>query len=382
MGDATQGHWPIEEIRGERQLLRRVDLSPSTAWQAPRTAAELRLASIWQEVLSIDAVGASDDFFELGGDLFAATTLAAEIETTFAVQFSPSDIINHSTISTQARLVGQSSLTPKLPPHVIVGRTEGSQPPVFMVHGRHGFAFFRPVFFNEVGHDRPIYLFQAPGLDGRTAPLGSIEEIAGLYVESLRAIQPKGPYYIVAMCAGSFIALEMCNRLQEAGQTVARLILLDPPPSPPKITEKGKTEKGWEEKRLKSRRKFRKRNIGDQDQFEQALRLRIQGKIQRQLDQVDGVSSEEHSYAAEAMLQVAEQLRGALGKYVPRPYSGKATVLITSKRVHGIIGESAFWRNHLGSLEHQVCGSKHNDLFGARLAETARFVRRSLMFES
>ena len=82
------------------------------------------------------------------------------------------------------------------------------------------------------------------------------------------------------------------------------------------------------------------------------------------------------------MLQVAEQLRGALGKYVPRPYSGKATVLITSKRVHGIIGELAFWRNHLGSLEHQVCGSKHNDLFGARLAETARFVRRSLMFES
>jgi len=36
------------------------------------------------------------------------------------------------------------------------------------------------------------------------------------------------------MCAGSFIALEMCHQLEAAGETIGRLILLDPTPAPPR----------------------------------------------------------------------------------------------------------------------------------------------------
>ncbi|MFE4520384.1 non-ribosomal peptide synthetase, partial [Kitasatospora sp. NPDC056783] len=49
----------------------------ATGHLAPRTERERVLAGLWAEVLGLDAVGADDDFFELGGDsILAARTLA------------------------------------------------------------------------------------------------------------------------------------------------------------------------------------------------------------------------------------------------------------------------------------------------------------------
>ena len=75
-------------------VLRRETLGLSTPWQAPRPKRRPDLAGIWQQVLGIDAVGTADDFFDLGGDWFAATGLASEIEATFGLRFTPSDIIS------------------------------------------------------------------------------------------------------------------------------------------------------------------------------------------------------------------------------------------------------------------------------------------------
>ena len=100
---AAQDAWRATRIPAERDVLRRVDLGLATPWEEPQTEAELKLADIWQQVLGIDTAGAADDFFELGGDSFAATALAAEIEATFNVRFAPSDVINLATIAEQAR---------------------------------------------------------------------------------------------------------------------------------------------------------------------------------------------------------------------------------------------------------------------------------------
>ncbi|WP_433073302.1 AMP-binding protein [Dactylosporangium sp. CA-052675] len=46
-------------------------------FREPGTALERDLAAVWAEVLRIDAVGATDNFFEIGGDSLAATRIAA-----------------------------------------------------------------------------------------------------------------------------------------------------------------------------------------------------------------------------------------------------------------------------------------------------------------
>ncbi len=381
-------------------LLRRTDLGLATPWEQPRTEAELKLARIWEQVFGIDQVGNADDFFELGGDLFAATALAAEIEATFGVQFAPATIIQSSTIAKQARIIaeGKSSHSPPLPSHMIVGRAGGSQLPFFLVHGALGYAFFEGAFIDEVGQDRPVYLFQAPGLDGRTKPLKSIEEFAASYVAAIRQIQPSGPYYIGALCSGSFIALEMCNQLEEAGQSVARLILIDPYPAPRALAQlyetknRRKKRRFWRgARRLRSglyRRLFTSLGArippadGMPEQFKQRVSLRAKEQ-RRFLSHIERRRTrprppEERSYSPEAMLIVTQQLHEALTHHVPRPYSGKAAMLVNANKMQKTLGDASFWRTHLGGIDFQVMDSTHREIFDTHIVEMTRFVKNAL----
>ena len=264
----------------------------------------------------------------------------------FGLRFAPSDIINLSTIAKQARAIDAkaASVERQLPPSLVAGRTSGSKSHVFMVHGGSGFAFLRPVFIDVVGADRPVYFFQAPGLDGRATPLGTVEDIARLYVQSMRAVQSNGPYNIVAMCSGSFIALEMCNQIKEAGETIAHLVLLDPDTMPP----------AWKEQRARP------------------------GANRRVKTALDRIPPERRAHVTDSILKVVYELREAICNYAPRPYSGNATMLVNSRKAKKIIDKSAFWRTHLGSMNYKVYGANHDELFQAKLSETAWFVRNAL----
>jgi thioesterase domain-containing protein/acyl carrier protein len=399
---AVQDARRATRIPAERDVLRRVDLGLATAWEEPQTEAELKLADIWQQVLGIDAVGAADDFFELGGDSFAATALAAEIEATFNVRFAPSAIINFSTIAKQARTVAEEPSSPsRLPSHLIIGRAGGSQPPLFVVHGMAGFAFFNRALIDEMGEDRPIYLFQVPGLDGRTKPLESFEEIAGVYVASIRDIRPGGPYNILAFCGGALLALEMCKQIEEAGETVDHLILLDPLPLPPTIRAivelHREVEKSRTEAALAPFKSLYKKTLGflnsrswTGDGPEQRLRIRAE-KLQRLIQRrragdIDALPEgkahpEERSYSPEAMLEASLQLRRALARYVPRPCLGNAALLVCAKQAPKTLGHGSFWRTYLGHIDYQLCDGEHDDIFSAQIVEAGQFVRNVLNSE-
>ena len=109
---------------------------------------------------------------------------------------------------------------------------------------------------------------------------------------------------------------------------------------------------------------------------------RIPDKARTLLDwlekELDWVLPAQRPCSVEALAKVAEQLRAALDAHVPRPYSGKAAILVNSTKAHKILGDSAFWQSHLGGIEHQVCGTSHHEVFRDQIMETARFVSRSL----
>ncbi len=65
----------------------------------PRTEIERQLAELWSEVLTIDAFGIDDDFFELGGNSLLGTQLLARIRDTFEVNLSLRSLFEKPTIA-------------------------------------------------------------------------------------------------------------------------------------------------------------------------------------------------------------------------------------------------------------------------------------------
>ena len=70
-----------------------------THYVAPRTPIEQQLASIWAEVLGIDAIGIHDNFFALGGHSLLATRVNARISSAFQVDLPLRKLFEAPTIA-------------------------------------------------------------------------------------------------------------------------------------------------------------------------------------------------------------------------------------------------------------------------------------------
>jgi len=82
----------------------------------------------------------------------------------------------------------------------------------------------------HLGPDQPFYGLQAVGLDGESEPHTQVKDMAAHYIESLRAVQPHGPFVLGGHSIGGVVAFEMAQQLQRKGEQVARVIVFDAPP--------------------------------------------------------------------------------------------------------------------------------------------------------
>lgn len=81
-----------------RKFLESLPLAaPSGNWfTPPATEWEIKLASVWQEVLSIDKVSTTDDFFSLGGSSILLIRTMALIQSRLGVKLAMRDFMNQS----------------------------------------------------------------------------------------------------------------------------------------------------------------------------------------------------------------------------------------------------------------------------------------------
>jgi thioesterase domain-containing protein len=84
------------------------------------------------------------------------------------------------------------------------------------------------VLGSRLASEQPLYGLRARGIDDGTAPHASLAEMATDYVAAVRDVQPRGPYLLGGYCMGAPVAVEIARRLEEDGERVAMLVLLDP----------------------------------------------------------------------------------------------------------------------------------------------------------
>ena len=106
---------------------------------------------------------------------------------------------------------------------------KGTQAPFFGVPGHNGDVFcYRPLA-EALGDGQPLIAFQPPGVDGKEEPLDSVESLGAAMAESLRSMQPDGPYHLGGYCTGGVVAFEAAQQLLRAGEEVASLVLFGTP---------------------------------------------------------------------------------------------------------------------------------------------------------
>ncbi|MCA2207594.1 non-ribosomal peptide synthetase [Nocardia rosealba] len=198
-------------------------------YRAPAGAVEQAVCAVFADVLRLDRVGMDDHFFELGGTSLLATRLAAQLGDALAATVPVTWIFTAPTpagILTALRAAGTDSTGSDTAFDILLPlRTTGTGEPLFCVHPVSGLAWS---FGGLTAHlDRPVYGLQSPALSS-TEPLpDSIEQWALLCLKHLRAVQPEGPYHLLGWSLGGVIAHAMAVQLQEDGEQVALLGMLD-----------------------------------------------------------------------------------------------------------------------------------------------------------
>lgn len=204
------------------------DTVSTKAKQASDTvdALEFHLIRIWENVLGVDAIGTTDDFFVLGGDSLAAATMLAAVEKFFGVDLPVSILLETPTIQKLADVIRAGGLR-QTNLRLVALRLRGNKPPLYCVPGAGGDALHFRVLARYFAEDQPVFAFQPQRLDGGSPCPRSIEEMAKCYIDAMRLHQPRGPYYLCGASFGGVVAFEMARRLVADGEEVRFLGLLD-----------------------------------------------------------------------------------------------------------------------------------------------------------
>lgn len=187
----------------------------------PSTPTESRLCELWNDVLGLERVSVTDNFFALGGDSLRATRLITLIQRDLQKEIPFALLLRAPTVALLATALDAGETAGPFPPALVSIQPYGSRPPVYCVHGsgplRH--------LARHLGTDQPF--LGIPRLDTPEAKHCSLEETAARYVVLLRTFQPHGPYVLSGCCYAGVIAYEMARQLRESGESVPLLVLFD-----------------------------------------------------------------------------------------------------------------------------------------------------------
>ena len=211
------------------------------ARRAPRSRREAALAAVFADVLGLDAIGIDEGFFDLGGHSLLATRLVGRVREEFGVSVALQDLFAAPTVAGLSARIGLhdasaapdhadggDGLGPELCAELMPLRAEGTRSPLFCVHAGYGLGLGYSRLMPHLP-DRPLYALQARSLthpEGDDLP-DTVEQMADDYVSHIRTVQPSGPYHLLGHSFGGLVVYAMAARLQQLGEEVALLAILD-----------------------------------------------------------------------------------------------------------------------------------------------------------
>lgn len=202
---------------------------------APEGSAEAAVAEVYALVLGIDppSVGATANFFDLGGTSLDIFKLKRALEHRFALAEIPMAVIlQSSTVRELAAYLtegGGAGRGAQYNPLVPL-QLSGDKTPLFCIHPGTGEVLVFVGLANYFTNVRPVYALRARGFNSGENHFNTFEEMVTTYVQTIRKRQPRGPYALAGYSFGAPVAFEVAKALEAQGERVAFLGCLDGAP--------------------------------------------------------------------------------------------------------------------------------------------------------
>jgi amino acid adenylation domain-containing protein len=201
-----------------------IALSGSTPKPDPVPPADLHeeiVLGVWKEVLQRPSISVLDNYFDIGGTSLQAAAVVARLDAAFGRPVSVNDLIRHQTVRNLARHLGTGAQESSRG-YLVPLRQETAHPTLSVVHEHSGSAAGYFHLARHLGKTCRTFGIQTADLDP-LPKFGSIEEMAGQYLNEIKSVQQDGPYNILGFCLGGVIAFEIARQLSARGDEVGFL---------------------------------------------------------------------------------------------------------------------------------------------------------------
>jgi len=224
----------------DRKALPLPQTANGSAGRAPHAGLETTLANAFCRLLARETLSAQDDFFALGGHSLLAMRLAAQLRRELQQPVSVGQIMVASTVEKLATLLSDAQSHQQAGFEAVLPLRQGSGPTLFCFHPASGFAWQFSILQRYLDARWSLVGIQSPDTRSPLNQSLHLDEVCDAHLQTLREVQPHGPYFFLGYSLGGTLAQGIAARLEAAGEEVAFLGLLDT--WPPET-------QNWDEKR-------------------------------------------------------------------------------------------------------------------------------------
>lgn len=242
--EALKANLPAYMVPGEFVALKKLPLTPNgkidrKALPKPQqkaqqntdarqlSANEQLVSGVWADVLGIENIAPTDDFFQLGGHSLLAVKVMVALEKKTGKRLTIATLFEYSTLEKLAQQLSTEDVSNEWNSLVPLKAGDAKKAPLFFVHG----ADLNVQLFKDISQymddDQPVFGLQALGLNHEMHIPSTIEQMSALYVSDMLKACPAGPYALAGYSLGGFIAFEMARQLKQMGKEVAFLGIID-----------------------------------------------------------------------------------------------------------------------------------------------------------
>jgi thioesterase domain-containing protein/acyl carrier protein len=188
----------------------------------PQDEIEERLVNLWQQLLAMESISVTDNYFDLGGDSLLAVRLFADIKFCFQLELPLATLFHAPTVRTMAQVIRDWGVQAASP--IVPIQPAGTKPAIFCIGPVNGEVILFRRLALELGPDQPLYGLQPFSLADR---LKTVQTLAASYIEQLKAWGENRPQCLLGYSFGGLVAVEMARQLRESGAEPPIVVLID-----------------------------------------------------------------------------------------------------------------------------------------------------------